>query len=281
MKFPITLTQDKIDEFRQRGFCVTPDILKPSELKRFRTAVDREVADRSQHDRRSLTQKSIYEQSFIQCMRLWETSEEVRALSCHSGLAGLASQLLQQPTVLLWQDQALYKEAGGRETTPHQDQPFWPIGAAPLVSAWIPLTDVTVASGAMAYVPASHKLGRLRVVDITHNSEPYDILADPLVSDIQPENVEVEAGSIIWHDGFTIHLAHANRTAQTRKVFTVVCLASGYPRTRAWPVFPLDRAGVAVGALMQGEGLPVVWPAPERLPSPPDTRGQALGPQHG
>ena len=281
MKYPIKLSEHKIDEYRQRGFCVTPEILKPSEISQFRTAVDREVADRTQHDSRPLGKKSVYEQSFVQCMRLWETSDEVRALSCHHGLAGLASQLLQESSVHLWQDQALYKESGGRETTPHQDQPFWPIGAAPLVSAWIPLTDVTVKSGAMAYVPTSHKLGSLRVVDITHKSEPYDILADPLVSGIQPESVEVKAGSIIWHDGFTIHQAHANQSSRTRKVFTVVYLASGYPRVKSWPVFPLDRAGVEVGEVLQGEGLPVVWPPPAQLPRPPEVKGQVLGPQHG
>jgi ectoine hydroxylase-related dioxygenase (phytanoyl-CoA dioxygenase family) len=133
----------------------------------------------------------------------------------------------------------------------------------------------------MAYVPTSHKLGSLRVVDITHKSEPYDILADPLVSGIQPESVEVKAGSIIWHDGFTIHQAHANQSSRTRKVFTVVYLASGYPRVKSWPVFPLDRAGVEVGEVMQGEGLPVVWPPPAQLPRPPEVKGQVLGPQHG
>ncbi|HIG60383.1 MAG TPA: hypothetical protein EYQ22_05790 [Gammaproteobacteria bacterium] len=280
MEFPTELTRAKIDEFRQRGFCVTPDILKRSEIEQFGAAVDREVRSRTRHDRRPLQEKTVYEQSFIQCMRLWESSEQVRALSCHSGLAGLAAQLLQEPTILLWQDQALYKEPGGRETTAHQDQPFWPIGDAPLVSAWIPLDDVTVESGAMAYVPTSQELGRLRVVDITHSTEPFDILADPRVADIQLESVQVKAGSIIWHDGFTIHRAHANQTVHTRRVFTVVYLAAGYPRANSWPAFPLDRAGVAVGALMQGEGMPVLWPPPEDLPVAPSRRGQDLGPQH-
>ena len=81
-----------------------------------------------------VAEKSLYEQSFIQCMRLWETSEEVRSLSCHSGLAGIAAQLMRVDGVRMWQDQALYKEPGGRETTPHQDQTFWPIGDEPLVS---------------------------------------------------------------------------------------------------------------------------------------------------
>jgi len=114
MKFPTELARTKINEFRQRGFCVTPDILTLPEIEQFGAAVDREVAVRTGHDRRPLKEKTAYEQSFIQCMRLWESSEQVRALSCHSGLAGLAAQLLQEPTILLWQDQALYKEPGGR-----------------------------------------------------------------------------------------------------------------------------------------------------------------------
>ena len=104
-------------------------------------------------DTRSVSDKTTYEQSFIQCMRLWETNADVRPLSCHPGLAGMAAQLLGVDSVRLWQDQALYKESGGRETTAHQDETFWPIGTAPLISAWIPFDAITIHNGAMAYVP--------------------------------------------------------------------------------------------------------------------------------
>ncbi|MBS03908.1 MAG: hypothetical protein CMQ24_14540, partial [Gammaproteobacteria bacterium] len=179
-----------------------------------------------------------------------------------------------------WQDQALYKEAGGRETTPHQDQPFWPIGAAPLVSAWIPLQDVTEESGAMAYVPGSHRAGGLQVVDITHRSEPYDILSDPAIAGVEPVLVTPAAGSVVWHDGFTVHQAAANRTPETRRAFTVVYLAAGYRRAKSRPVFPLDRAGVGKGELMEGEGLPQVWPPLDNRPVAPARRGQRTGPQY-
>ena len=44
----------------------------------------------------------------------------------------------------------------------------------PLVSAWIPFEDVTIQNSATAYVPGSHKAGRLKVVDITHSTDPYE-----------------------------------------------------------------------------------------------------------
>ena len=55
------------------GFVKTKDVLKESELRNYSAAVDSEVAARTASDTRSLVEKTTYEQSFIQCMRLWET----------------------------------------------------------------------------------------------------------------------------------------------------------------------------------------------------------------
>ncbi len=213
-------------------------------------------------------------------MRLWETTPSVAPLTFHQRLAEMAASLMGEARLLLWQDQALYKEPGGRVTTAHQDQPFWPIGDAPLISAWIPLVDVTAELGAMAYVPGSHKAGRLRPVDITHSTEPYDILSDPALGGAEPQTVTAPAGSVIWHDGYTVHEANPNRSNDIRKAFTIVYLAAGYRRAKDWPVFPLDRAGVKIGELMEGPGMPQVWPPPEDgIPTPDWTIGRGTGAQ--
>ena len=136
--FPHSLSDGTVRQFNDQGFVVTPEVFSRAELLTLGAAVDDEVARRSAHDTREVSAKSTYEQSFVQCMRLWETSNTVREFVCDGRLAGMAAQLLKVPSVRLWQDQALYKESGGRETDPHQDQTFWPIGDAPLVSVWIP-----------------------------------------------------------------------------------------------------------------------------------------------
>ncbi len=279
-RYPYQVAPDLVKRFQNDGFVVTPDVLSATELETYGAAVDAEVAERTAADTRAVAEKTRYEQSFVQCMRLWETSPEVRPLTCHAALAGIATQLLGEAGVRLWQDQALYKEAGGAETTAHQDQTFWPLGEEPLVSAWIPFEDVTVAGGAMAYVPGSHKVGRLKIVDITHNSEPYDILNDPELDGRTPQFVEVKAGSVIWHHGFTVHMAAANTLATTRRVFTVVYLGDQARRARDWPVFPLDRDGVGVGELIEGPGMPRLWPPAAELPVPPNMVGEQTGPQY-
>ena len=213
-------------------------------------------------------------------MRLWETSATVSALSCDARFAGVAAQLLGVDGLLLWQDQALYKEPGGRATTPHQDQTFWPIGDTPLVSAWIALNDVTAQHGAMAYVPGSHRVGPMPVVDITHRTDPYDILNDPALQETPPQLVEVNAGDVIWHHGFTVHQARANQTTQMRRVFTMVYISDQGRRAQSFSCFPLDRAGIKVGELIQGDGLPRVWPPQSHPPLPGSITGGATGPQH-
>ena len=278
--YPIEISSETIQSFQRDGFVATPGVFSNDELTNFAQAVDAEVNARTLDDDRSVSDKSTYEQSFIQCMRLWETAPEVVPLSCHAGLAGIAAQLLGVASVRMWQDQALYKEAGGRETTPHQDQTFWPIGQEPLVSAWIPFDDVRIENGAMAYVPGSHKAGRLKVVDITHQTDPYEILNDPALAGREPQWMEVQAGTVIWHHGLTVHQASANETDQTRRVFTVVYVDSEARRIKPWPTYPLDREGIKVGEQMRGDSMPILWPPSTQLPTPPKDIGSKTGPQY-
>ena len=274
------LDDDLVARFRRDGVIRTDGLLDRAELDRFGTAVDRAVAARTVGDDRPLAQRSAYEQSFVQCMRLWETDPEVRPLTFHPVLARAAAQLLGVEAVRLWQDQALYKEPGGRVTDPHQDAPFWPIGDAPLVSAWIPLSPAVEANGAMGYFPGSHRLGRLPTVDLTNPERANDILAEPALAGRRPVVVQAPVGSVIWHHGFTVHGAGPNTTDETRRVFTIVYLADGHRRAKPWPNFPLDRAGVAVGEPMEGDGLPLAWPrSGDDLPEPPSARGEPTGPQ--
>ena len=268
-----------VASYELSGYLLTPDVLSQEEIENYGAAVDAEVGVRTFKDKRSVSEKSLYEQSFIQCMRLWETSEEIRPLSCHSSLAGIAAQLMQVDSVRMWQDQALYKEPGSLETTPHQDQTFWPIGDEPLVSAWIPFEDVTLQNGAMAYVPGSHKAGRLKVVDITHSTDPYKILNDSALRGRMPEYVEARAGSVIWHHGLTVHQAARNKSKKVRRVFTVVYISSNAKRIKSWPAFPLDRELIEVGEQMRGDGMPILWPPQDQLPDVPKLIGEPTGPQ--
>lgn len=252
-----------VERFRADGIVVVPDVFDPEELKSFSNAVDAAVVDDRRDDDRTLDQRSRYEQSFQQCLDLWTRYPDVVEWSCHPAPADLAAQLLGTESVRLWHDQALYKEAGGRETDPHQDHPYWPIAETDQVTAWIPFDGSTAAAGAMAYWPGSHLLGLDKFVNIFGNEAPDDIGSDPALQDIEPLTVEVPPGAVAFHHALTAHRAGANRTDTTRRVHTMIYLADGCHRADQGNHPSVDFDKIAPGAVIDGSLTPTVWPRPD------------------
>ncbi len=255
-----------VEDFQRDGFVVVPGLLGADELARYGAAVDEGVARRSRNDTRTLTEKSRYEQSFVQCQNLWEDCADVRPLDFHPMIAGTAARLLGVDAVRLWHDQALYKEPGGRETDPHQDQPYWPIVETDTVTAWIPFDGSTPANGCMGFLPGSHRLGLREFVNIftgvnLRTGDEEDPLARAELAAIEPVWVEVPAGSVSFHHGLTFHLARANTTDRVRRVHTAIYFADGSTRGEGrFPHPSVERAGIAMGAQIASDVTPVAWP---------------------
>jgi ectoine hydroxylase-related dioxygenase (phytanoyl-CoA dioxygenase family) len=265
----VLLTRDSIEAFARDGYVVVPDLVTTEELDRYGALVTDAVAMRTASDNVPLAEKSRYQQSFRQCMNLWEDFPDIRPLTFHPRLGQAAAELLGVDAVRLWHDQALYKQAGGRETDPHQDHPYWPIQETASVTAWIPFEGSTRASGAMAYLPGSHLVGLRKFVNIFFG-EPHDILAAPEVAGIVPVFVEVPKGSVAFHHGLTVHLAGPNTTTDDRAVHTIIYFPDGSRRGYPHPHFAVDRGGIEVGQPIDGDVTPIVWPRPDGdLPPPP------------
>jgi len=248
------------ERFRRDGFLVVPDLLDAALLDRVTPEIDAVVARRTR-EVRPPAERSRYEQSFLQCINLWEDTPEIRSLTFHPGVAETAAFLLDAPAVRLWHDQALYKEAGGRETDAHQDQPYWPMNETDTVTAWVPLVDVDEEVGCMGYVPGSHRVGLRKFVNI-FLGEPYDILRDPALQGTQPVFVPVRRGSVAFHHGLTVHLAKANRSNRIRRVHTIIFFRDGSTRAHAGPHPSVDRGQIRVGAPIASDATPIVWPRP-------------------
>ncbi len=253
---------DLVAQFREQGFVVVPGLLSLDELDHYAGLVTAAVQYRTAGDTVPLAEKSRYQQSFLQCMNLWEDFPEIRPLTFHQALGRAAAELLGVGAVRLWHDQALYKQAGGRSTDPHQDHPYWPVKETASVTAWIPFEGSTIESGAMGYLPGSHTVGLRKFVNIFFG-EPHDILSDPEVAGIEPVYVEVPKGSVAFHHGLTVHLAGPNATAADRAVHTIIYIPDGSTRGYPFPHFAVDRSGIEVGAVIDGDVTPVVWPRPD------------------
>jgi ectoine hydroxylase-related dioxygenase (phytanoyl-CoA dioxygenase family) len=256
------------ERFRRDGFVVVPGLLDAALLDRVAPAIDAAVARRTR-TLLPVAERSRYEQSFLQCINLWEDTPEVRSLTFHPRVAEAAASLLEAPAVRLWHDQALYKEAGGRETDAHQDQPYWPMNETDTVTAWVPLVDVDEELGCMGYVPGSHRAGLRKFVNI-FLGEPYNILVDPALRGVPPVFVPVCRGSVAFHHGLTVHLAKANHSQRVRRVHTMIFFRDGSTRAHAGPHPSVDRGQIRVGAPIASDATPIAWPRPSGdFPPPP------------
>lgn len=276
----MSVGKNDIERFQSDGFLLVENFFTGSEVDHFGAFVDAAVAFRTKDDHRNFSDKNRYEQTFVQCMRLWEDHESVRPLTFHPKLCQTAAALLETDSVRLWNDQALYKEANGRKTDAHLDYPFWPVDQPNLVSAWIPFDDVRHGGGVMAYVQGSHKMGIEKFVDIgqLRGGEPFDLLGEPEVASKPLVWVEAPKGAVIFHHASTIHAAEANQSNATRRVFTTVYVADGCRRARDDRYFALDRDEIRTGELVAGPGFPLAWPrTSNEMPTPPSVRGPKTG----
>jgi ectoine hydroxylase-related dioxygenase (phytanoyl-CoA dioxygenase family) len=266
---PKLLDDETVETFRRDGFVVIHGLLTEAELDHYGAVVTEAVRQRTSADQRPLAEKSRYQQSFLQCMNLWEDHPAVRPLTFHPKLGQAAAELMGVDVVRLWHDQALYKQAGGRPTDAHQDHPYWPMKETNSCTAWIAFEGSTREAGAMAYLPGSHLIGKRKFINI-FVGEPEDILADPEVASIEPVLVEVPKGSVAFHHGLTVHYATANTTDRDRAVHTVIYFPDGNTRSHPSPHFAVERPGIPIGAPIRSDVTPVVWPRrPGDLPPTP------------
>lgn len=274
------LNQQQIDQYQADGFLLVEDFFSDSEMESFGRAVDAAVAYRTSEDNRKLDDKNLYEQTFDQCMRLWEDRPDVAPFTFHPKLCAAAAALLQADRVRLWHDQALYKAPGGRKTDAHLDYPFWPVVEQDLVSVWIPFQDVQPDGGMMSYVQGSHRIGYTEFVDIgqLHGGEAFDLLKEPQIAELPLIPVPAKKGSAVFHHACTIHAADPNHTDATRRVFTMAYMADGLHRSRDDEYFSLDRDNIKAGDEIRGPGHPIAWPRAENdLPQPPEILGAKTG----
>jgi ectoine hydroxylase-related dioxygenase (phytanoyl-CoA dioxygenase family) len=245
-----------IARYRRDGFVHVPGLLSAAEVARYRSAVDEAVATRERDDHRALAERSPYEQSFIQCTYLWEDFPGVRELTFHPRITRLAAELLGAPAIRIWHDQALYKEAGGRETDAHQDHAYWPIAEPDAITAWIPLIDVDKSNGCMGYVAGTQD-GDCEFIDIFRKPGAGKDLE---ARHAAPTWIPAKAGDVIFHAARTVHLAGRNASGDTRRVHTVIYFADGCTRAAKGDHPSVSRNHVAPGEKIAGPATPIAWP---------------------
>jgi hypothetical protein len=216
---PYDLPADAPARYRRDGFIHLPEVFDPALLDHFAGPIAREVA-RHEHHYPPMAARTTYDKAFQQVVNLWTRDDDARALVFSRRLAGLAARLMGCANVRLYHDQALFKEPGGGGTPWHADQHYWPLSSARAVTAWIPLHDVPLPMGPLAFAAGSHRIdGRGRELEI---SDASDAWLGRTLADLPQVERAYAAGEVSFHGGWTFHRAGANTTDRMRRVMTVI-----------------------------------------------------------
>ena len=123
------------------------------------------------------------------------------------------------PDLLCWTTNFFIKEARDPAFVSwHQDSTYWGLDPADVVTAWVAFTDAPVESGAMKFLPGSHKLEQIAHRDtyaadnlLTRGQE-----IEMAVDEAKAVNVPLNAGEFSLHHIRLVHGSKPNATPDRR-----------------------------------------------------------------
>ncbi|MDR8392794.1 phytanoyl-CoA dioxygenase family protein [Aliifodinibius sp. S!AR15-10] len=246
-----TILLDKqIDTFHRQGFLAIEQLTTTGEVSRIRDIFDKlfnEQAGRDDGDQFDLlgTGDDEKPESLPQIMYPAKYAPELNDTLLRQNTSIALSQLFGQQVEASF-FHAINKPANhGAETPWHQDAAYWnPAQKHNKISVWVPLQDVTVENGCMQFIPNSHNLDILPHRNINDDPRVHGLELIPEEQDKIKEQAvpcPLPAGGATFHNGYTLHYAGPNQTANPRRA--IILEAELPPVDRKKPLqFPwLDK----------------------------------------
>ncbi len=167
------------------------------------------------------------------------------------------------PDLMIWGADFFIKETNTTKVVSwHQDLTYWGLGeTSDQVTAWIALSDVSVASGCMRFVAGSHKQA------IVPHNDTFDV--DNLLSrgqeiavevdEVDATNIELSPGEMSLHHGLLFHASGPN-TSKDRRIGLAIRYVNPNARQE---VADRDYAMLARGVDRMGSFIHFAPPARE------------------
>lgn len=229
------LSQQDIAQYRRDGFLVIENFLSAEELDFWRGALDEAVAKRNGNkmpDRKEVygkgddADKSYYDNVFDQLINLWQDNEKIKQVMLDERLGKMAAQLSGCDGIRIWHDQALIKKPWANPTSWHLDTPYWSFSDRRALSIWVALDDATYENGCLFFIPGSYHQTTFENPGIGKNMGAI-FTTYPEFKASKSVAAPMKAGSCSFHNGLTIHGAHANMTPGFRRAMTCAYMPDG------------------------------------------------------
>ncbi|MDQ7947201.1 MAG: phytanoyl-CoA dioxygenase family protein [Pedobacter sp.] len=269
-----SLTTEQIQSYQKNGFLIIDDFLNAEELEQWRTAVTQAIADRNGlkmpgkdiniNEEDGINADAAYfNQVFDQLLNLWQTNDQVKNMMLDERIGKMAAELAGVDGIRIWHDQALIKRPWANPTSWHLDTPFWSFSDRRALSIWVALDDATYENGCLFFIPGSCHETTFENPGIGKNmGEIFGIY--PQFKGTSAVAAPMKAGSCSFHNGLTIHGAHANMTPGFRRAMTCAYMPDGNVfngEPNILPDFYLNT--LKIGDLLDNDGQnPLIYSKP-------------------
>ena len=265
-----SLTKGEIEQYRERGYLVVPDVLDAGLLAEIRRTVDAIVADAG----KVTTHTDVYD------LEESHTPEAPRVrrikaphkhfpffaeLTRNPRITGILAQLLG-PAIRLHGAKLNMKSAGyGAAVEWHQDWAFYPHTNDDVLATGLYLDDCDMENGPLLVVPGTHK-GPVH----DHHANGYFVGAmDPQLDGLDYAKavpLTGKAGSMTIHHARLVHGSALNTSSKPRRL-----LLHEYTAADAWPLMGVANFDEFNGRIVLGKSTiePRLTPVPARMPLPP------------
>ena len=265
------VSEDDIRAFREDGAVCLRGVISAHWLDVLAAGVERNMRDPGRFGKRYTPEgkPGLFFGDYCNWHRIGEYEDFFR----NSPAAPVAAQLMGSRKVNLFHEHVLVKEPGTEERTPwHQDQPYYTVDGADIVSLWIPL-DPVPREVSLEFVAGSHRWGKWytpkRFADgDDHPAKQQDFVPVP---DIEAERSQhrilgwsLGPGDLIAFQALALHGAPGNTSRNRRRVVSArftgddarYVLREGFMSPP-----PPDTGAPHLGAPMDSAAFPVIWRA--------------------
>ena len=284
----VDVTADDIDEYRDRGYWITPKLLDDQQLDTLRREFDRFWVYDYDRDIYPCDRVYVYDLESPELRKVnngWWLNNTVRAAVHSPELGRMAAALMGSTQALIWHDQVVCKPGVGVDGADyvegnvgwHQDYAHWQVSSSQdMCTLWIALQDTDLSNGGMRTIVGSHHWGLSEDAETFHDKDLESLekrygagrewLDEPCL---------LKAGQASVHHCLTFHGSGPNLSDDARQALIIHYMPEGTSyRGRVDPHKPIlpGRKGnrhanvpmlgpnTAPGSPFTGEFFPRVWP---------------------
>ncbi len=211
-----SISPENILFYKEFGYLVAPALLsiaEVDELKKETTAIFR--GERGNVEGMLVVQANESDadvlKKYVAIHFPHKISSVIHACLSHPKIVNVLTNIIS-PNVKCMQSMLFVKGPGKAGQAWHQDEFYIPTRDRSLTGAWIAIDDASVENGCLWIIPGRPKYIMRRVDNSCNEYADVDTIDVSEYGADGPIPVEVEKGSVVFFDGYTLHSSKRNKT---------------------------------------------------------------------